>query len=101
MSQIFPFGARVKIIHNVPSQRALPVCNVGDPRTSQGQVIYPEELRTLNYTSGFDAIFMGYSSNPAVALLLKPSDISYCILYGHHVIINPYDISSSPVIDKL
>ena len=55
----------------------------------------------MNDTSDFDAIFVGYSSNPAVALLLKPSDTSNRILRGHHVIIDPYGISSSPSIDKL
>ena len=101
VSQIFPFGARVKIICNVPSQRTLLAHTVGDPRTPQGSVIYPAELQTLNDTSGFDALFMGYSSHPTVALLLKPSGKSNCILCGHQIIIDPFGVLVNPSIDKL
>ena len=74
---------------------------VGDPRSPRGSAIYPAELRAIDETSEFDAIFVGYSSNPAVALLLKPGDKSNRILRGHHVIIDPFGISYNPAIDRL
>ena len=74
VSQIFPFGARAKIICNVPSQHTLSARTVGDPRSPQGSAIYPAELCAIDEASGFDAIFVGYSSNLAVALLIKPGD---------------------------
>ena len=51
VSQIFPFGARVKIIRDVPSQRALSAQTVGDPLSPQGSAIYPAELRAINEAS--------------------------------------------------
>ena len=101
VSQIFPFGAQVKIIRDVSSQRALSARIVVDPRSPQGSAIYSAELRAIDEASGFDAIFVGYNSNPAVALLLKPRDKSNRILRGHHVIIDPFGISYNPAIDRL
>ena len=101
VSQIFSFRARVKIIHDVPSQRPLSARTVGDPQSPQGSVIYPAELRAINEASGFDAIFVGYSSNPAVTLTLRPGNKYNSILRGHHVIIGIFGISYNPAIDKL
>ena len=56
--------------------RALSARTVGDPRSPRGSAIYPAELHAIDEASGFDAIFVGYSSNPAVALLLKSADKS-------------------------
>lgn len=58
-------------------------------------------MGAINEASGFNAIFVGYSRNPDVALLLKPGDKSIRILQGHYVIINPFGISYNPLIDKL
>jgi len=55
----------------------------------------------VNDKIGFDATFMCYSSNPAVALLLKRGDKSNRILRGHHIIVDPFGISTNPTIDKL
>ena len=43
-SQIFSFGARVKIICYVPSHRSLSACIVGNPRSLQGLSIHSVEL---------------------------------------------------------
>ena len=101
VSQIFPFGARVKIIRDLQSKRALSAQTIGDPRTSLNSTVYQAEVDGVNDKSGFDATFMGYSSNPAVSLLLKHRDKSNRILHGHHIIVDPVGISTNPTIDRL
>jgi len=101
VSQIFPFGSRVKIIKDLKSKRALGARTSGDPRSPLGANIYPPEVGALASPSAFDALFLGWSSNPSVSLLLKLGDTSNRILRGHHIIVDPFGISHDSQRDKL
>ena len=95
-TKTFSVGSRVKIIKDLKSQRALCACTSGDPRYTTWSIIYPTELSTLPSTRAFDTLFLGWSKNPAVSLLLKIGDTTNRIFLGHHIIVDPY--VASPII---
>ena len=101
VTQIFPFGSRVRIIKDLTSQRALAARTAGDLRSPLGSAIYPAEVDNLPSTGAYDALFLGWSSNPAVSLLYKQGDKSNRILRGHHIIVDPYGVSHNPSVDSL
>ena len=99
-SKIFPFGSRAKIIYDLPTQRALSARTAGDTRSILNDAIYPHEVRSLpDSPSSFDGVFLGFSNNPAVSLILKnrsSPEQPNRVVRAHHVIIDPYGLSASP-----
>ena len=70
--KIFPFGARVKIIKDLPSQR--------------GDSIFP---------SVTERVFLGYSSTDDVALVYKQSDAGNRVRRVHYLVIDSHGLSMS------
>ena len=103
-ADLHPFGARVKIIHNLPSARALSPRTSGDPRGPQQSTltstIHPVHIN--DNTSGFTGFFMGWSGgSSATALVLEKTDTCNRIKRVHHVIVDQYAMSFNPDKDKL
>lgn len=96
---IFPWGARCKIIKQLPAQRALSPRTSGDPRVAaSGSILSSND----DDTSAFDGIFMGWSGgSPTVALVYKPGDKSHKIRRAHHIIVDMHAMSHNPSVDQL
>ena len=100
-SKLQPFGCRAKIISTTDAGRALNPRTSGDPRLPQPnphhQVITPATAAaTVAPGVEFDCRFVGYSNDPAVVLLFQPGSKSHKIRRAHHVILDPYGLSTNP-----
>ncbi|MGB2447382.1 MAG: reverse transcriptase domain-containing protein [Candidatus Poseidoniaceae archaeon] len=100
-SKLQPFGCRAKIISTTDAGRALNPRTSGDPRLPQAdphhQVVTPATAaESIAPGVEFDCRFVGYGNDPAVVLVYQPGSKSHKIRRVHHVILDPYGLSTNP-----
>jgi hypothetical protein len=95
---LHPFGARVKVLTNLPSERALTARTSGDAREEEYN--YDANAITIidaSQKSAFTGQFLGYSQHPNVMLILKEGNDTEPsrIIRAHHAYVDPFGFSSS------
>lgn len=93
-----PLGARVKVLTNLPSKRALTARTSGDTREEE----YNDDANAItiidaSQKSSFTGRFLGYSQHPNVMLILKEGNDTEPsrIIHAHHAYVDPFGFSSS------
>jgi hypothetical protein len=72
LKRLHPFGARVKVLHHLPTEQALTARTSGDSRTEETD-FHANALTIVDSTqkSSFSGRFLGYANHPNVLLVLK------------------------------
>jgi len=97
LKSMHPFGARVKVVENVPAQRALTARTAGDPRTNTSYDASAVTIVESQQPSSFTGRFVGFSNHPGIILVFKPGSAteSHRIVRVHHAIVDHYGLSIS------
>ena len=102
LQRMHPFGARIKVLTHLPSQRALTARTSGDPRQSPPHTSdYMANVTTIiddTQQSSFTGRYVGNSNHPNVLLVFKEGTDTTPprIARVHHATVDPFGLSSSP-----